>query len=133
MGIYGIILSANKRGAVTLESTTLLLTLTQKFKEEIGIAANKNNMSSNELIRRAVAAFINYDLDAEKGQKPDKRGRPKLYATSAEREKARRQQNADRKKLVDMLLEHARSQEHQNGIKALETSLQRRSKTVHVN
>lgn len=113
----------------TVESTTLLLSLTTALKDAIGVAANKQNISSSELIRRAVANAIGYDLEAEKQEKKknERRGRPRLYATSEERIAAARERTQTQRELTNKLLEHVRQQEHAGNIAALEESLKRRS------
>ncbi len=111
-----------------MESTTLLLSLTTTLKDAIGVAANKQNISSSELIRRAVANAIGYDLEAEKEEKRknERRGRPRLYATSEERIAAARERTQTQRELITKLMDHVGQQDHAKGVEALEASLKRR-------
>lgn len=72
--------------------TTILFQCSDEFKDAVGRRANKDGIGSSELIRRAVAAYIEYDLTTE----PVVDGRRK-YANAEERyEEQKKRQKADR-------------------------------------
>jgi hypothetical protein len=102
--------------------THLMIVISEAQKDALGEYATKHNKSIAAVVRESIAVRIGYDLAAE--AKPiETRGRPRKYASDAERKEANRARSAEQRKLVKQLLDAYRSGQHKHSIKVLEESI----------
>jgi len=106
--------------------TTFLFTISWPFKDRLDLEAGKRGISTGELIRRACANYVGYDLAEERMMRKPRMGRPRLYATSEEAQEARRERARKDKELKRALLDDYKHQEREKAAKALQDSLHRR-------
>lgn len=97
---------------------TIVFQTTDTFKEEIATYAQNAGVSVAEVIRRAVAEYINYDLDGEPSVE-----RRRKYATIEERNAAMRQRAKDRRRDEREILEAWRRAQREGDIAAIRESL----------
>lgn len=89
--------------------TSQIIGMSEELKQALGEWAFANNTSVADAGRRAIAAFIDYDLEAE--DEGSSRGRPRTYANKTERRAAARARNKERRELAKRLIEqHEREQ-----------------------
>jgi hypothetical protein len=105
-------------------NTALTLTLSPEFKAAIEEAAHTAGVGVSTWARKVLADAIGYDLSQDNGV--DGRGRPKKYATVAERNKARADAARARKAREDAIVAAVMRQEKLADISALESWLQAR-------
>jgi hypothetical protein len=105
-------------------NTALTLTLSPEFKAAIDEAAHTAGVGASTWARRVLAESIGYDLSQDSGV--DGRGRPKKYATVAERNKAHADAARARKARADAIVAAVMKQEKLADIGALESWLQAR-------
>lgn len=99
---------------------SFMYTCSQAMKTHTDAAAGKLNISTAELVRRAIAAFTGYDLSAE----VEGRTRRTKYATKAERTAARKARKDKRNAEDKALLEQLRKGLHQADISHIAASIQ---------
>ena len=101
------------------------VTVVAQFSEEMDNAllafAEARDTSKADVIRRAVAAWIEYDLDAEPSSE-----RRRKYATIAERNEAMKQRAKEKREINKQLLRAIELGEREETIRALAASLKRR-------
>lgn len=107
-------------------NTSLTLTLSPEFKAAIEEAAHTDGMGVSTWARTVLAVAIGYDLSQDSGVDGDGRGRPRKYATVAERNKARADAARARKAREDAIVAAVMRQEKLADIGALESWLQAR-------
>jgi hypothetical protein len=106
-------------------NTALTLTLSPEFKAAIEEAAHTaERVDASTWARKVLAESIGYDLSQDSGV--DGRGRPKKYATVAERNKAHADAARARKARADAIVAAVMKQEKLADIGALESWLQAR-------
>lgn len=107
---------------MTSEKVLVNFQVSVEFKEAIGIFAQKTNQPSSDIIREAVAKYIGYNLSADNISQ----GRPKKYATVADRLEAQKARAAAKRKLVKMLEEDYEHAKHLGNVKSFEEYLRKR-------
>jgi hypothetical protein len=105
-------------------NTALTLTLSPEFKAAIEEAAHTAGVGASTWARKVLAEAIGYDLSQDSGV--DGRGRPRKYATVAERNKAHADAARARKARADAIVAAVMKQEKLADIDALESWLQAR-------
>jgi len=83
-----------------MSNETVMFTCSSDLKEALGAYAARNQSSMADVVRQAVAAYIDYDLDQE--EKPTRRGTK--YANPEERKKAMLQRAKARRQLASQLV-----------------------------
>ena len=90
-----------------------------EFREAITEAAKAQKLSRAELIRKAVATDIGYDLSNE-----SRAGRPPTYESPEARRKAQSQRAKNKRQIQSRIMEMIRKCERQEDIQALLDSLE---------
>ena len=62
-----------------MSNVTLAVGVSPAFKDALGEYAESHKTSSNDIARKAIAAYIGYDLAAEQANRVETRGRPRKY------------------------------------------------------
>jgi hypothetical protein len=101
-----------------------MVKVTPEFKAAIEKAAHADDLDISKWARKVLAGACGYNLSTDDGI--DGRGRPKKYATPAERNKARAEAQRKRKAREDAVLTAVMRQERLADIDALETWLKER-------
>jgi hypothetical protein len=108
------------------EMTTMVISISCLQKEHAAQFAHDNKTSLSKLVREALAAATEYDLEGENKNRKETRGRPRKYETEEERKEAARERTRERDELTRRLLLDHQRQERQRDAEALQRSLERR-------
>lgn len=88
-----------------MSKLNVVIGMSEQLKDALDIYAQSKKRSTADVVRTAIADMIGYDLKAEKANSIERRGRPKVYATEAERKAAvaqrAKEQRAEARRLVD--------------------------------
>lgn len=104
-----------------MTKTTILFQCTENFKDAVGTFAQKQKMSQSELIRVAVASYIDYDLTKD----PIVDGRRKYASIEERKEVQAEKQRRDRRgrQAVSKLLEVLAREQRLFDVASIEASL----------
>lgn len=110
---------------MALEKTPVLIQFTFQQKEFCERVAQSKDISFSRLVRVALAEYCGYDLSAEDAMNKasNKAGRPRIYATSADREQAARERASQKESLTRKLLEDHQKQQRRKDAAQMEKSL----------
>lgn len=97
----------------------------EAMAEALAQRAQDDGISRSELVRRACAAFIDYDLEAE-----PKTERARKYANKAERDKAQRERAKVQRQKTHDLMEAVRKGAKESDILAIARSMSGKSETA---
>ena len=106
------------------EKTAILFQASTDFKEALGTYAQQKNMAASEVIRLAVAEYIDYDMSGDTITS----GRPKKYANKEERLEAQRQKQKQDRMVAKQLMEDFLRAQRRGDVKTFEEYLARRVK-----
>jgi hypothetical protein len=101
-----------------MSSNLVVVKVSPTYKEVIATAAQRQGISMSELMRRATAEAVGYDL-ARDGE-IEGRGRPKKYETDEERKEAIRRKSRERESHKRMVVAAVMKRERLDGAAALE-------------
>lgn len=104
---------------MTEDRVVRTFTLSAKFEEFIGEYATKHNLAIADLVRQAVAKYINYDLS----QEPKRKRRVRKYNTETERKSAMSNAAKERQILVKKLINAQRDNEKRKMMEMMEKSI----------
>lgn len=100
---------------------TVVFQASEEFNEALAEFAQNNDRSKANVIREAVAAFINYDLSAE-----PKTERRRKYASKEERDAAMKLRAKERRDTTRAILQAIERGERDEAIRAMAASLKKR-------
>lgn len=102
--------------------------MSEAMHDVLGEFAASQRMSMNEVVLQAVAQYIGYDLDLERRNRTETRGRPKKYHTPEQRKEAARERARRRNLMVKAVIADVEKQDRLKAVEALQSSLERRGK-----
>lgn len=106
------------------EKVLINFQVSSDFKYAIAVFAQKTNQPSSDIIREAIAKYIDYNLEDDNIVQ----GRPKKYDNVEERLEAQKQRAVAKRKLTKMLEDDYEHAKHLGDVKTFEDYL--RSKGI---
>lgn len=100
--------------------------LSEEQRDHADVFASKHGKSLTCVIREALAKYTEYDLEEEKRNQVERRGRPRKYNTPEEAREAARQRARNNYDIQRRLLEDHRKQQRQRDAERMAESLIRR-------
>jgi len=100
--------------------------LSEEQRDHADKFAQRGDKSLTCVIREALAQYTGYDLEEEKRNQVERRGRPRKYSTPEEAKEAARQRARDRYDIQRRLLDDHRAQQRQRDAQRIAESLIRR-------
>lgn len=105
-------------------NSPIMVLCSESMRDAIDARCLELDIARTELIRRAIAAYLDLDISQE-----TRAGRPKKYANKEEREAAQKRRAKVRRELTAKLVRAYEAGDHQDDIEALARSLANALKT----